>query len=53
MIDVVTRSGGIDYTIGKMNAYKQEALQLLHTFPPSDIRSGFEELVHFVTDRKY
>ncbi|HEX2532201.1 MAG TPA: polyprenyl synthetase family protein [Chitinophagaceae bacterium] len=53
VIDVVKQTGGIDYTIGKMNAYKQEALQLLHTFPPSEIRSGFEDLVHFVTDRKY
>ena len=53
VIDVVTKSGGIEYTIQKMNEYKKEALQLLYTFPPSEIRSGFEDLVHFVTDRKY
>ena len=51
--DVVTRSGGIDYTIAKMNSYKQEALEILNSFPPSDIRSGFGDLVNFVTDRKY
>lgn len=53
VIDVVTRTGGIDYTLQRMNEYKQEALQILHTFPPSEIRDGFEDLVNFVTDRKY
>jgi octaprenyl-diphosphate synthase len=53
VVDVVTKSGGISYTIDKMNAYKQQALQILHTFPPSEIRDGFEDLVNFVTDRKY
>ncbi len=53
VVEVVTRSGGISYTIDKMNAYKQQALQILHTFPPSEIRDGFEDLVNFVTDRKY
>ena len=53
IIDVVTKNGGIDYTVNKMNQYKEEALIILHTFPPSDIRNGFEDLVNFVTDRKY
>jgi octaprenyl-diphosphate synthase len=53
IIDVVLQTGGIEYTIGKMNAYKEEALQILYTFPPSEMRNGFEDLVHFVTDRKY
>jgi octaprenyl-diphosphate synthase len=53
VIDVVSKSGGIEYTINKMNQYKQEALDILHSFPPSDIRNGFEELVNFITDRKY
>ena len=51
--DVVTKSGGIDYTVKKMLAYKEEALTILHSFPPSPIRNGFEDLVNFVTDRKY
>ena len=37
----------------KMNEFKQEALAILHGFPPSPVRDGFEELVNFVTDRKY
>jgi octaprenyl-diphosphate synthase len=53
IIDVVTASGGIEYTVNKMNEYKNEALQLLHSFPPSETRKGFEDLVNFVTDRKY
>lgn len=53
IIDAVTASGGIDYTINKMNAYKQEAIDVLHSFPASPIRDGFEDLVNFVTDRKY
>jgi octaprenyl-diphosphate synthase len=36
-----------------MNVYKKEALAILHSFPPSEIRDGFEDLVNFVTDRKY
>ena len=53
IIDVVEKNGGIDYTITKMNEYKTEALQLLHSFPESEMRKEFEDLVNFVTDRKY
>jgi octaprenyl-diphosphate synthase len=53
VIDVVSKNGGIDYTISKMNDYKQQALNILHSFPSSEIRTGFEDLVNFVTDRKY
>jgi octaprenyl-diphosphate synthase len=53
VLDAVQQSGGIDYTIAKMNEYKTQALDILHTFPESDIRQGFEDLVNFVTDRKY
>lgn len=53
VIEEVKKAGGIDYTIGKMNQYKQEALDILHQFPESDIRQGLEDLVKYVTDRKY
>ena len=53
IIKEVVAAGGIDYTIGKMEQYKQEALDILATFPDSDIKSGFKDLVNFVTDRKY
>ena len=53
IIDVVEKTGGIRYTTERMEAYKSEALQILHSFPRSEIRDGFEDLVHFVTDRSY
>lgn len=53
VIAAVTANGGIEYTVEKMNAYKKEALTILHSFPPSQIRDGLEELVDFVSDRKY
>jgi octaprenyl-diphosphate synthase len=53
IIDAVERNGGIKYTNLKMTEYKNQAMDLLHSFPASDIRDGFEDLVNFVTDRKY
>lgn len=53
VIQAVKDIGGIDYTVRRMQEYKTEALNILHTFPESDIRNGFEQLVHYVTDRKY
>jgi len=53
IIDVVEKTGGISYTVEKMNIFKNEALEILHSFPPSPVRDGFEDLVNFVTDRKY
>lgn len=51
--DIVNQTGGIDYTVNKMNEFKTDALAILHSFPSSPIRDGFEDLVNFVTDRKY
>jgi octaprenyl-diphosphate synthase len=53
IIDAVERNGGIKYTNLKMDEYKKQAMDLLYSFPPSDIRDGFKDLVDFVTDRKY
>lgn len=53
IVEEVIKAGGIDYTVERMNVYKQEALAILRSFPPSEIRNGFEDLVNFVTDRKY
>ena len=53
VLDAVSKSGGIEYTIERMEQYKQQALTILHQFPESPIREGFEDLVNFVTDRKY
>lgn len=53
VINEVEKAGGIDYAIAKMNEYKQAALDLLHTFPESPYRQGLEDLVRYVTERKY
>jgi octaprenyl-diphosphate synthase len=53
VIDAVKATGGIDYTVARMESYKQEALGILKSFPESEIRAGFVDLVNFVTDRKY
>lgn len=53
VIDQVIESGGIKYAESKMLFYKSAALDILHKFPQSDIRNSLEELVSYVTDRKY
>ncbi len=49
----VEEAGGIDYAIRKMNEYKQAALEVLYSFPENPYRKGLEDLVRYVTERKY
>ena len=53
VIRKVVESGGIDYAIGRMNTYRDEALKILHEFEENEVRRGLEELVLYTTDRKY
>jgi octaprenyl-diphosphate synthase len=53
VLKTVVENGGIEYTAQKMQQYKNEALDILNTFPPSEIKTGFEQLVNYVTERKY
>jgi octaprenyl-diphosphate synthase len=53
VIQQVEISGGIAYATEKMNEYKKEALDILHQFPEGPYRQGLEDLVLYVTDRKY
>lgn len=53
VIDKVVATGGIAYATDKMNAYKNDAVGILHEFPETPARKGLEDLVLFVTDRKY
>jgi octaprenyl-diphosphate synthase len=53
VIDLVKSSGGIDYTRDKMFQYRDEALEVLNSFPENDIRNGLEQLVRFTTDRTF
>lgn len=53
VINKVEEAGGIAYATEKMNEYKIAALDILHQFPESDVRKGLEDMVLFVTERKY
>ena len=53
VLKVVSENGGIEYTIEKMEQYKTDALKILDSFPDSAIKSGFQQLVNYVTERKY
>src|SRR5579871_2711632 len=53
VIDKVIENGGIDYAIQKMNAYREEAFNILLEFEDNEVRKTLEDLVRFTTDRKY
>lgn len=53
VVEIVNQSGGLQYAAEKMMAYRDEAFQLLYSFPPSPMRSALEELVRYTTDRAY
>lgn len=53
VLDEVEKAGGIRYATQKMNAFRDEALDLLYQFPDSDVRKALEELVRYTTDRAY
>ncbi|MNS87278.1 All-trans-nonaprenyl-diphosphate synthase (geranyl-diphosphate specific) [compost metagenome] len=53
VIGLVKQHGGIEYAKTKMEAYQKEALDILHSFPPSEARDAMEDLVAYVTSRKY
>jgi octaprenyl-diphosphate synthase len=53
IISEVKATGGIDYTIEKMNMHRNRAIEILHQMPDNEIRNGLESLVRYTTDRKY
>lgn len=53
VIQTVIDTGGIDYAVEKMKLYKSEALAILDEFPDSIVKKALQDLVSFVTDRKY
>lgn len=53
VISIVNESGGILYATEKMNAYKKEAIEILHEFEDSPVRKALEDLVNYSIDRKY
>jgi octaprenyl-diphosphate synthase len=53
VIEKVIECGGISYAMKKMNEFKQISIDVLHQFPDNPYRKGLEDLVNFVTERKY
>ena len=52
VLEIVKKSGGINYTVEKMKTYQKEALSLLKTFDDNESRKSLELLVNFVIERK-
>ena len=52
VIDFVRRSGGLEYARRAMHDYRQAALDVLRTFPPTEARQSLEDLVFYVTERE-
>jgi octaprenyl-diphosphate synthase len=50
--DFVLQSPGIEYARNMMYQYREEAFEILQTFPPSEIRTSLQDLVNYVTERK-
>lgn len=52
LLDIVVSSGGIDYASKKMEEFRDNALEILYTFPENSARTSLGELVHFTINRK-
>lgn len=52
VIAYVKASGGLEYSITQMHGFKQQALDILNTYPPSDYKQALELMVNYVVDRK-
>ncbi|MEP0305150.1 MAG: polyprenyl synthetase family protein, partial [Maribacter dokdonensis] len=52
VIVFVKEKGGLDYAVSKMLQYRNEALELLDTYPESDYKSALQLMVNYVVDRK-
>ena len=53
VINKVVECGGIQYATEKMHEFKNKAIEVLREMPDNPYRKGLEDLVIFVTDRKY
>ena len=51
VIDFVKKSGGIEYSIEKMNTYYQSASEILDSFEDSEYKKSLHHLVKFTIER--
>jgi octaprenyl-diphosphate synthase len=52
IIRFVEESGGMEYTIARMNEYRDEAINIISGFPDSDARTALIGLVDYSINRK-
>ncbi|WP_139956802.1 polyprenyl synthetase family protein [Flavicella sediminum] len=52
VINFVKENGGIEYTIEKMETYKNKALAILNTYPESQYKSSLLTMIDYVVNRK-
>jgi len=52
VIDFVKKSGGIEYTVKKMKEYRQNALEILDSYPESEYKSSLITMVNYVIERE-
>ena len=52
VIAYVKASGGLEYAESKMLEFKNQALEILASYPRSDYREALELMVNYVVDRK-
>ena len=53
IIDYVKHTGGLDYSIKKMNEYHKKALVILEKFPKNKYNDALKEMIHYVIERDY
>ncbi|MBU3010893.1 polyprenyl synthetase family protein [Polaribacter vadi] len=52
VIAFVKENGGIEYTVSKMNDYRQRALNILETYPTSPYKKSLLQMIDYVVERK-
>ncbi len=52
VIDFVNQKKGIEYATERMNGFRNNAMEILNSFPNSEAKSAMEELVNYSTSRK-
>jgi octaprenyl-diphosphate synthase len=52
VISFVIEYGGLEYSELKMNQYRDKALAILDSYPPSEVKESLREFVNYTTARK-
>jgi octaprenyl-diphosphate synthase len=51
VIQFVVENGGLEYAGMRMNQYRDKALAILDTYPPSDVRQSLRNFVLYTSSR--